>query len=212
MDWTRAIDAYCERSDPSYWAEPVNAATNLGFLLAALIMWQRCRGRPEGRILSAILFVIGIGSFLFHTHATVWAAMTDVVPIMAFTLVYIFLANRDFLGWPVWISAIGALAYIPYSAALTPVFDRVVFLTISDQYWPLPVLIAVYGGVLFRRFRATAIGLWMNAGLLCLSLVARSLDETLCATLPMGTHFLWHLLNALMLAGMIEVWRRHPNG
>jgi len=27
--------------------------------------------------------------------------------------------------------------------------------------------------------------------------------------LPMGTHFLWHLLNAAMLGWMIEVYARH---
>jgi hypothetical protein len=37
----------------------------------------------------------------------------------------------------------------------------------------------------------------------------RTLDEPFCATFPIGTHFLWHLLNALMLGWMIEVYRRH---
>ena len=34
MDPLRFIDAYCERTDPSYWSEPVNAVTNAAFLIA----------------------------------------------------------------------------------------------------------------------------------------------------------------------------------
>jgi hypothetical protein len=43
-----------------------------------------------------------------------------------------------------------------------------------------------------------------------LSLVFRSLDEIVCPAVPLGTHFLWHILNAVMLGWMIEVYRRHP--
>ena len=37
MAWTDPIDAYCERLGPGFWAEPLNAWTNLAFLLAALL-------------------------------------------------------------------------------------------------------------------------------------------------------------------------------
>ena len=209
MDWTRAIDAYCERTDPTYWSEPVNAVTNLAFMVAALVMWRRTRGLAMGRVLCAVLFLIGVGSWLFHTHATPWAALADTAPIMAFTLVYIYLANRDFWGLPFSVAALGALAYIPYSAALTPLFGALPFLSISSFYWPLPVLIFAYAALLRHRFPVLARNLALGAAMLCLSLAARSLDESLCAAFPMGTHFLWHILNAVMLGWMIEVWRRH---
>ena len=207
MDWTRAIDAYCERTDPSYWSEPVNAVTNLAFLVAAAVMWRRSFG--AGRGLAAVLFVIGIGSWLFHTYATAWAAMADTLPILVFTLVYIFLANRDFWGWPVWAAGLGAAAYIPYSAALTPLFDALPFFTISSFYWPLPALIFAYALLLRRRAPSLARNLAIGAAILCVSLTARSLDEPLCDALPIGTHFLWHVLNAVMLGWMIETWTRH---
>ena len=50
----QTIDAYCERTDPGYWAEPVNALTNLAFLLAALIAWRRSAGLPGARALAVI--------------------------------------------------------------------------------------------------------------------------------------------------------------
>lgn len=209
MDWTRAIDGYCERTDPGYWAEPVNALTNLAFIIAAAVMWQRSRGQTGGRVLAAILFLIGLGSYLFHTYAVAWAAAADTTPILIFTLSYIYLANRDFWGWSPWISALGALAFVPYTMALTPVFANVPFLGVSSFYWPLPVLIFAYAVLLRRREPATSRNLAVGALILCLSLVARSLDEAICDQWPMGTHFLWHILNAIMLGWMIETWVRH---
>lgn len=209
MDWTRPIDAYCERTDPSYWSEPVNAVTNLAFILAALVMWRRSAGFPMARALSAVLFAIGVGSYLFHTHATAWAAALDTTPILGFTLLYVFLANRDFWGMRPWLSALGAAAYVPYTALLTPVFEALPFFTISSFYWPLPVLILAYAILLRRRAPETARNLAIGAAILCASLTARSLDEPFCTAIPLGTHFLWHILNAVMLAWMIETWRRH---
>jgi len=37
------IDLYCERLGPGLWAEPLNALTNLAFLLTALASWQLAR-------------------------------------------------------------------------------------------------------------------------------------------------------------------------
>ncbi len=209
MDWTRHIDAYCERTDPSYWSEPVNAVTNLAFIVAALIMWRRCEGLIWGRGLAGILFAIGVGSYLFHTHATPWAALVDTTPILLFSLVYIFLANRDFWLWPVWLSAVGAVAFVPYSALLTPVFGALPFFSISSFYWPLPLLIFAYALLLRQRSPQTARNLAIGASILCLSLTMRSIDEPLCMAFPLGTHFFWHILNAFMLGWMIETWRRH---
>lgn len=209
MDWTRTIDAYCERTDASYWAEPVNAVTNLAFLVAALVMWRRSAGLVGGRVLSALLFAIGVGSWLFHTHATAWAAAMDTTPILLFSLTYIFLANRDFWGLPVWGAALGAAAYVPYSAALGYVFSLLPFFWISAVYWPLPLLIFAYAALLRRQHPETARNLAIGAAILCVSLTARSLDEPLCLAIPLGTHWLWHILNAIMLSWMIETWRRH---
>ena len=34
------IDLYCERLSPGIWAEPINALTNLAFLVAAFAAWR----------------------------------------------------------------------------------------------------------------------------------------------------------------------------
>ena len=211
MDWTQAIDGYCERTDPSYWSEPVNAITNAAFLAAALVMWWRVEGTGL-RLATAmciVLAAIGIGSFLFHTHAQPWAAMADVLPIVGFILLYVFAATRDYLGLGLWASLALTVLFLPYAAVAGAVFAALPFFEVSSFYWPVPVLIALYAVILRRKAPETARGLAIGAAILVLSLVFRSIDETVCATVPLGTHFLWHLLNGAMLGWMIEVYRRH---
>lgn len=207
MDWTRAVDGYCERLGPAFWAEPVNAVTNLAFLAAALLLWRRTFGL--GRALCAVLFAIGVGSFLFHTFAQSWAGVADVVPILVYVLVYIYAANRDFWGLGVWASLGLTLLFFPYAAATVPLFSMIPGLGGTAGYAPVPLLIAIYAVLLRHRAPETARGLLIGVAILLVSMLARTLDEPLCGVFPMGTHFLWHLLNATMLGWMIHVWTRH---
>lgn len=214
MDWLAPVDAYCERTGPEYWSEPINALTNLAFLLAALVMARRLRGpgMATGRVLAGVLFVIGLGSWLFHTHANGLTGLMDVLPILTFILIYVFAATRDYLGARPWVAALVTAGFIPYAAVTVPLFAQVPGLGSSASYAPVPVLILAYAVLLRNRLPRVARGLAIGAGLLTLSLTFRTLDQASCAVLPIGTHFMWHILNATMLAWMIEVWRRHRTG
>ena len=99
------VDIYCERTDPSYWSEPVNALTNLSFILAAIWTYREAR-RQSGQqrhdvlilIAIAMACLVGIGSYLFHTHAQVWSSLIDVIPIWTFVAYYLFLAIYRIIG------------------------------------------------------------------------------------------------------------------
>jgi hypothetical protein len=97
-------------------------------------------------------------------------------------------------------------AFVPYAAVLVPLLNAVPFVEISYFYWTVPILLLIYapfvGGAMARGFV-------IGACVLCLSIVLRSLDGIVCARWPLGTHFAWHILNAIMLGWMIEVYRRH---
>lgn len=209
MDWLEAVDAYCERLGPGYWAEPVNAVTNAAFVIAALFMWRRATGEAMAQAMVVVLAAIGVGSWLFHTHANRLTGLMDVLPILTFILLYVFAASRDFLGLKPWQAGLCTAAFIPYAAATVPLWAMVPGLGSSAGYAPVPVLILVYAALLRQRAPDTTRGLAIGAGILILSLTFRTLDEPLCGVIPLGTHFMWHILNGLMLGWMIEVWLRH---
>ena len=214
MDWTAQRDNYCERTDFTFWAEPVNAVTNAAFLIAALVVWWMLRGRHDDatRLLLVILVAIGVGSFLFHTYATVWAGTADVLPILVFILVYLYYATVRFLGQPWWAGMAAVIGYFPFGMGVSwALLQTVGRMNGSITYAPVALLIAIYALILMRRAPQTARGLGIGVGILCLSLFFRTIDEAVCGAVPLGTHFLWHILNGVMLGWMILVMARHTH-
>jgi len=66
-------------------------------------------------------------------------------------------------------------------------------------YVPTLFLMLVIGTVLYwRRLRGAAAFL-VAIIVFLLSFSARTLDTQVCTAFPVGTHFLWHLLNAVLL-------------
>ncbi|WP_375262782.1 hypothetical protein [Palleronia sp.] len=213
MDWTAQVDDYCERLGPGLMAEPANALTNLAFIAVALWLWPKSGGVE--RLLCLLLLAIGIGSGLFHTYAASWAGLADTVPILLYILVYIYAANLRIVGLPVWGALAGVAVALPVMILGGRVFAMIPGFEASAFYWPVPVLIAGYALWARKRAPLVARGWAIGAGVLVLSLVARSVDDALCPVWPVGTHFAWHLLNAAMLGWMITVLRRHrlePDG
>lgn len=212
MDWFREVDNYCERLDASYWSEPFNAITNASFLIAALICWRLIGARHDlgARLLTLTLAAIGVGSYLFHTHAQVWAGLADVLPIQLFILIYVYFATVRFFDLPRWAGLLAVALLIPYAMLVSRGVAAVAGpLNGSVSYAPVPILIAAYAVALRARAPATARGLAIGAAILVVSLFFRTIDAAACPALPIGTHFLWHTLNGVMLGWMIVVLLRH---
>ena len=202
--WWQPVDYYCERTDASFWAEPVNAITNVAFLLAAavaFVQWRRHRGHDLPTLtLIVITGLIAFGSFAFHTLATRGAVLLDVVPIAVFVYGYLLLALRRFLRVPMPIALAIVLVFVGSSQALDQVTPDA-FLNGSGEYLlPLAALIIV--GLLTVRDHGWAI--LLAAAVFTISLVFRSIDQAICAAFPLGTHFVWHLLNALVLYILLQ--------
>jgi hypothetical protein len=197
--WSTPVDLYCERVDPSFWAEPLNALSNLSFLIAAWLAfrdWRAARGEPAVLVLILLTGLIGIGSFAFHTVATRGASLADTIPIALFIYGYLLWALRRLfrVGWP-W-----ALLMVAAFAGSAQAFAGMVpreLLNGSHAYLPAFAALAAVGW-LKQRERAGRIMLGA-AAVLAVSLAFRTLDLQVCDALPLGTHFLWHLLNGLVL-------------
>ena len=97
----------------------------------------------------------------------------------------------------------------PFAAVIGWLISDWEYLGSTRGYVPVPILILIYAYLLQRKLPDVARGLTIGVGILLASMGARWADEPLCHMHPMGTHFLWHILNAVMLAWMIEVYRRH---
>lgn len=243
MQWSQKVFAYCERGlSPAFWAEPVNAVTNAAFIVASLVALALLYRLPNHErtvmrhLLIALVFIIGVGSFLFHTFATRWAAVADVAPIGVFMLAYLVYALRRFVGANVFWSLVGLAVFIGAMMAAgrlqcwdgqvgfdldLPEGARGRCLNGSVGYLPAWAAMILIGGYL-TAFAADAVArrrtgpLVLAAGVVFTASIAfRSLDMALCQTVmiagtPIGTHFMWHLLNGLTLFLLLVAAIKHP--
>jgi signal transduction histidine kinase len=203
----QAVDNYCERLGPEFWAEPLNAVSNLAFIIAAILLLL---SRPQSRadwFLSLWIGVIGIGSFLFHTFATRWALATDSLPILVFIVVYFYLAMRDYLKLAIWVSASATIAYVPVSFAIAWLADPVA--GSSSGYVAALLAILAVGAATVGRDGKTASRLLITGLVFAVSIGFRMADEPSCGVWPAGTHFVWHVLNAVVLYRLVIVYRGH---
>lgn len=151
------------------------------------------------------MVAIGIGSFLFHTFATRWAALADVVPITVFILTCLILTVRRGFGWG-WTGAVlVGVAFLPLSGAVATGVRMATgsMLGGSSGYLPALAALVVCGLLLRPRSAAASRGLLNAAGLFSLSLTFRTLDQLLCGLVPLGTHFVWHILNGILLGNLV---------
>jgi Ceramidase len=199
MSWSEPIDLYCERTNASFWAEPVNAFTNVAFLIVAVVaftLWRRHGRDPATGALIAVTALIGAGSFAFHTLATRGAVLLDVVPIALFVYGYLFLALRRFLHLQR-VAAVGILVAFVIASRALPWMVPPDFLNGSYEY--LPPLVALMAVGLLVRTGHIGRSISLAAAVFLISLVFRTIDKTVCNGFPLGTHFVWHVLNAIVL-------------
>lgn len=192
------VDAYCERTAYGFWNEPLNAVTNLAFILAALWLWriagrQGARRDPYFLIPAALLVATGVGSFLFHTTATGWGGALDTAALSLCLLATVYAGARRWLGMA-WHAA---LLWPAFMIAAAVVLGR---LPVPGAFYLGPFVTGV--GLAFCLWRRghPAWG-WIAAAVAVFvpSFIFRSIDEPVCDLWPVGTHFLWHILNGAVL-------------
>ncbi len=214
MNWQTPIDNYCERADAGFWAEPLNAISNVAFLIAAFLAYRYWRKLNRPAPLSTawlllLLSAIGIGSFLFHTFANTWSLLADVLPIMIFIVSYLALVLRRALGLNIVLCVIGIGGYFILSMLAQTLFPED-FLNGSAGYLPAYILMFGFGLPLWRTGDTAQkdLGKTLLIGTIIFtaSLCFRTLDAqhgALCSALPSGLHWAWHGLNGLLLGYLI---------
>ncbi|MEO1767090.1 ceramidase domain-containing protein [Thiobacter aerophilum] len=194
------LPQYCERAQSGGLGEPVNTLTNLAFFLAAWWLWRSpaWRGGPAIRLLVVLVAVIGAGSTLWHAIAQPWALWFDVLPIAVFMGVYLWLCLKNVAGFAPSTAAglfTGFVAVEGVMAWLMPpdLLNGVGF------YLPAVAALFTMGGWLAASGQRAGRALLGAAWLMLAAIGARLMDWAVCNFLPVGSHFLWHLLAAAAL-------------
>jgi hypothetical protein len=200
------IDNYCERLSAGLMAEPLNAASNISFFIAAFLLYrnykkQGLRDLPVS-ILILMVFTVGIGSSLFHTFANNLTMLADIIPIMAFVLTYLYFALTRLLGFST-SKARMALILILLASAATDFVPPELRFNGSVQYFPC------LAALLLVAWKSSEKLLYAASAIFFCSLTFRSIDMYICNEFSEGTHFVWHLLNGVLLFILVKVLINH---
>lgn len=194
------MDIYCERLDSSFWAEPINALTNITFLLVAWLLWRRSRQLQvltfEVRLLITLIASIGVGSGIFHTFATSWARIIDILPILLFQLTYLFFYLRRFTHIKL-ASTMGIVTLYLILAIIARQFPHI--LNGSLIYAPVLIILTILGLYHLATHKKEPYILLSAIGVFFLSITCRTFDMVICPYFPIGIHFMWHILNSVTL-------------
>jgi hypothetical protein len=197
--WFNSVDIYCERLDPGFWAEPINAISNLSFIVAGFFLWRLRSTRST--LMATLVILIGLGSFSFHTFANRLTGLLDVLAIALYLVAFAFLIPKQWSRNSLLIQ-LGSVLVLIVSIVLAQLLMS--YLKPASLWLPsgmylgawlaliMYALITQYSNMHAARF------LWLAVIVFPASLVSRQLDMPLCDSIG-GSHWLWHLLNGLTL-------------
>ncbi|MBS0002937.1 MAG: ceramidase domain-containing protein [Thioalkalivibrio sp.] len=204
---------YCERTEPGWFAEPLNTVTGLAYLVASWQAWKQlepARWQEEWdlHLLAGLIALVGVSSMLLHASGAAWLVWPAVTAVAAFAAAYwsafLFRVPRfRLMGLAVtWLLTLGGLLlfYLLVPGAMA-----------GSSLSYLPVLIALLAAIVLagRVDRRLSRDLVLAAILFGFALVVRALDLVLCEWAVVGTHWLWHLLTAGLLFVLVDGLLRH---
>ncbi|NEQ36016.1 MAG: ceramidase [Okeania sp. SIO3I5] len=181
------------------WDELINAISNLAFFIVAWSSWRLARSLNvqflSVKLLMYLMIAIGIGSSLFHTYATSWALLMDVVPITMFQICYLWVYTRRVMKLKSIISMILIVILVIASLATLPLK----VLNGSISYAPALIYLLGLGIYHFQAKKQSKFLVLAGAGIFLIALFFRTIDQYICPIFPIGAHFLWHIFNGFML-------------
>ena len=145
---------------------------------------------------------MGVGSSLWHTLATPWAELADTIPILLLVSVLLGSNLRRVLGASA--PSIAAALVVLQVASVGVAARAPVVWNGSLGYAPAWSALLALGAAASARSSPHGRALLVTGILFTVSLLFRTVDRGLCPSWPWGTHFLWHILNALVLFRLLQ--------
>jgi hypothetical protein len=208
---------WCEATACAWISEPINAWSNVAYVIAAAPVFWQCRRSPhlELRALAPLLLLTGVCSFLYHASNIYLTQIIDFLGMFCFVF-WLLAINLRRCGW------INASSQRPVHALLVVVHLGVMHAMHVQRYKFQLLVLGAIVGVVATEIRAQARGApaervgWQQLGvalaLLCLAQLCSMVDILRWACDPahpfLHGHAAWHLLSAAALYFGCQHYRR----
>ena len=207
----------CEQFETIPIAEPFNVLTNFAFVGVALALFRYARNHEDLKgfwvydiyLLIFLVLSIGICSTIFHLFPNAQTELIDTIPIVAFINIFFISTVVRIAGCKPLETVICYIAYAGFTHILITHFPNA--LNDSIGYLSTMSALCVVAFYLNMKRRAAARSFLVAALLGVISLFFRSVDNAVCDLFPLGTHFLWHILNAMLIYILMKQLIRNVN-
>ena len=216
QDGCRSLNCYCETIRDSLVLQPVVAYSNLGFLLAGLLILIQTQVRSDGfsrslpaRIFGLAVILIGAGSFFYHASLTrlgEWFDLMGTYLFISFLMLYNFARLQPFGGLAFTASYLAINSALGVQMIVARELQQIMFGILAAGALMFEVLVQV-------RRRPRVQFRFLIGGLACFVVGAFIWIFDSNSALPCAPqnlfqwHAVWHLLMAVT-AGLLFLYYR----
>ena len=203
---SQGLSIYCEKGVGNLATQPLNALSNLAIFISAYFSYRL--GVSSGtksrvvRLLPLILILIGLGSALWHGaphYLTNWADTLSIAIFLLFVFYYLLGKLFSEKEYVLLVLLVFLAVEAPFIFGIFPSLNGFISYVIA-------LLFAL--SILFSVLKKYKLSLKLPAVIITLFLTAfffRTTDIYLCGMFPVGTHFLWHILNSFMFYLVVKL-------
>ena len=195
------VSYYCERISGDFFGEPYNAITNIFFIVSAILIFKLYRDY----ISSFSISFIGLSSFAFHTYPNSITGLLDVIAIVVFMLIFIIKIYKQLLEFKFLYSMFIAILFVLVCFFSGLILQNTILGTSSFYF---PIILHLLFLINYFNKKKLAFNklkyLYFSTILFSSSITLRIIDKKICSIFPIGTHFLWHIFNAIFLYYLIK--------
>lgn len=195
--YSQSVINYCERAGEGIFSEPINLFTNIFLVAASFFAFKLLKEQnllqKKYVALSALIGLIGVGSGLWHSLRSPLTHALDFVPIYTFFILYLYILF-NLLTKNRLVALSSTIMYILAQVLLSAYFPQLLNGSIRHIF-----NLGLVVGVLFwlkNKYQKVNYPLLTLFFTYATGVLFRSIDNVVCQSFPLGTHFVWHLAAA----------------
>ena len=192
---------YCESATNFWLHEPLNAITNLAFIIGAYYLFKLIKkeklSMPLGLILLSLMIILGLGSLAWHSYRSLPTLLLDEIPIYIFIIFAGYYLTQTLTRS----HKITLMILASISAAYYLIFAYIPGINISNgvlKYIFALLIFLVLSTFIVKKF-GSGYNFILSFSIFAVAIIFRIIDLFVCSNFPIGTHFVWHILVAMVM-------------
>ena len=207
----------CERQAVGWMQEPLNLLSSFAFMAVAISIYRYYKREDDlarrwiwdVHALTFITFIIGVNSIIFHAFPTPTTELLDTLAIVFFIIIYFWSVLFRIGRCNMFQATICFVAFVGFSHILVHQFPKA--LNDSIGYLSSMIALIMIAVHLHLKARPSSQYFMLAAIIGVCSLFCRAIDKEVCHVLPVGSHFIWHTLNATLMFILLKQLVRNVN-